>query len=661
MRVRTAFGPLMMMCSWASAQAPAPSVDDLLDLDFQRLLDVPVQVASRRDERAFALPAALAVLSPEDIRRSGQRRLAELLRELPGLHVGRWDGNKWAVSSRNQLLRYASTMAVLVDGRPVYTPLFGGVRWELQDGVQDDIQRVEVIRGPGGPLWGANAVDGVVQVLTKPAQDTLGDWVQLGLGDGDLQRDLELRHGARLGEQAAWRLSLRHLSSGPGRYPAAGLSTHANRRPEGADADDRGELTTLAWRADGGDAVRGRWMLQAQRMRARNHEERASTLRLTPNRLLYDGGFALARWTQNLAGGELALRASYDRLDSRDDILRDRQTLLDLDFQGTWQWPMHTLVAGLGWREYTSRTTLPPPTVPACSPCFGVWPEHGGAKTPSVFVQEQLTLGPELRATAGLKWERYSQGRDSTQPTVRLSWQPSQQQTLWAAWTSAVRTPTRLEQDRAFLNVSPATASALGCRSYLSDARVCLAGEPDAALWRARVAELGWRAQLAGGLGIDVSLFGSRYVNVPGAGSKVQHRLRGAEAQMRWQPAAGWQVQAQLSQVDGEERRPDGGRAPINLLARWRGALSLHWAPWDDWEFGLHLDGASARPRAAPLQALPAYLGTGLRAAWRPSARQQWTLSLKQLGAQDRVEYHEALKVNTRMPASLWLGYARQF
>jgi iron complex outermembrane receptor protein len=130
------------------------SMDDLLSMDLGRLLDVQVSVATRREENAFALPAAITVFTAGDIRRSGHRRLADLLQDAPGFHVGKWDANKWAVSSRNSLSRFSSTLLVLVDGRPAYTPLYGGVRWEAQNIMLADVERIEIIRGSGGPLWG---------------------------------------------------------------------------------------------------------------------------------------------------------------------------------------------------------------------------------------------------------------------------------------------------------------------------------------------------------------------------------------------------------------------------------------------------------------------------------------------------------------------------
>ena len=233
----------------ATAAQAQPSADELLDLELQQLLELPVSVASRSEQRSADAAAAVFVIDQATLRRSGIQRLPDALRLVPGLHVGKWDGNKWAIASRNAMSRFTSTMLLLVDGRPAYTPLFGGVRWETFDLPIDEIERIEVVRGPGGPLWGANAVDGIISIVTRRSDATLGQRIAVGLGEGDVERFAEARTGHRLGDWT-WRLGLRWMDSAPGLLPPVGQSAWTAPRAVGEEGRDEGRFRTAMLRFD---------------------------------------------------------------------------------------------------------------------------------------------------------------------------------------------------------------------------------------------------------------------------------------------------------------------------------------------------------------------------------------------------------------------------
>ena len=196
------WGVLAGSLVWASlvarpcaAQGGAP---ELKKLSIEELMHVEVTSASKKPERLIDTPAAIYVITGEDIRRSGVTTLAAALRLAPGVHVARIDGNKWAVGIRGFTSQLARSMLVLIDGRSVYSPLFAGVFWEVQDTLLEDVERIEVIRGPGGTFWGANAVTGVINIITKRAQDTQGTFVSAGGGYGGAGFG-GARYGGRVG------------------------------------------------------------------------------------------------------------------------------------------------------------------------------------------------------------------------------------------------------------------------------------------------------------------------------------------------------------------------------------------------------------------------------------------------------------------------------
>ncbi|WP_326533694.1 TonB-dependent receptor plug domain-containing protein [Pseudorhodoferax sp.] len=631
-----------------AAPALAAPVEDLLALDFQRLLDVKVSSATRNEESAFGVPAALFVLGAEDIRRSGHRHLAELLRDVPGLHVGRFDGNKWAIASRSALSRFASTLLVMIDGRPVYTPLTGGVRWEVLNLPLSEIERIEVIRGPGGPLWGANAVDGIISVVTRAARDLQGPGADLALGSrGDLRSQLALHQGWALGPDLHARVTAQRSVHRPGVYAPAELSSHRGLRTAGAAADDAGWSEGVGLRLDGQADAANRWSLQLQRSRARFSEERASTLRPPlPNRMRYDNGFALGEWQTQAGSARGVARLSIDALASRDDILRDDQRMIDLDLQWSDRWQSHQWTVGAGWRDYDSQAHLPISDSP-CVACFGVWPPRGGSQTLSLFAQDQWLLSESLQATLGAKLENYRPGGHSVQPTLRLAWTPAAGQTAWLAATRAVRAPTRLERDRASFNVPPAQQAAFGCWGV--DGPACLLGDPQLPLWTAKVLEAGWRARLSNGLDLDLSLFDSRYEGVRGTGIGFPQRapqLHGAEASLRWQVQRAWSLHLGGSWQEGSEAPTGQARTPMNLLPRRQWLLQSRWSPLPDWDLDLRAEQVAERRRAG-LPALPAYWRVDARLAWRPAPGWEASLTLQRLNNPLAVEYFESLKVNT--------------
>ena len=203
-------GVLLTLPSGAFASELAESENGLMDLSIEELLDLEVTTVSRRKQSLSSAAAAVFVITEQDIRRSGASSIPDALRMVPGVNVAQIDGNKWAVTARGFNGRYAGKLLVLMDGRTLYSPLFSGVFWDVQDISLESIERIEVIRGPGATLWGANAVNGVINIITKPASDSRGGYVNAGISS-EGGTEAVFRYGGSLSTGSDYRVYAKHL------------------------------------------------------------------------------------------------------------------------------------------------------------------------------------------------------------------------------------------------------------------------------------------------------------------------------------------------------------------------------------------------------------------------------------------------------------------
>ncbi|WP_397607498.1 TonB-dependent receptor plug domain-containing protein [Silanimonas sp.] len=640
----------------ATAAQAQPSAEDLLDLELQQLLELPVSVASRSEQRSADAAAAVFVIDQATLRRSGIQRLPDALRLVPGLHVGKWDGNKWAIASRNAMSRFTSTMLLLVDGRPAYTPLFGGVRWETFDLPIDEIERIEVVRGPGGPLWGANAVDGIISIVTRRSDATLGQRIAVGLGEGDVDRFAEARTGQRLGDWT-WRLGLRWMDSAPGLLPPIGQSAWTAPRAVGDEGRDEGRFRTAMLRFDSPeDRPGGALTAWLGHREGRFIDQRLVGGLPRDNLNWFDLDYAAGEWRRGLADGQaLALRASLQRLDLGDATLDDTQRVVDVDLQHSGTHGRHAWTWGLGYNHYRSETRTPQRSAtPPCTGCFGAEPPIGTDAKRSVFAQTQSDLGRGWTLIAGAKVEDSRSMDWDTQPTVRLRWQPGFGGTFWGGWTRALRSSTRLERDGALFNVPANLAPAFGCRRY--EAGTCIIGNPSQPPWQVEVAELGWRQQLSPAFSLDATAFESRYADMATTpGSRVRDRVHGVEVVTQWLPSERWSVDASLTWHRGRDRfigQP--GRIDTFFLPELSGQVHVQWSPSDAIDVDLRWwRGDDRASNSARIGALPGEDRIDLRLAWRPSPGWETALSIGNANDTRAVEYLESLRVNTAVPRSI--------
>ncbi|NPA94442.1 MAG: TonB-dependent receptor [Thermodesulfobacteria bacterium] len=411
-----------------------------MSMSIQQLMNIKVTSVSKTEEALSDSAAAIYVITQEDIRRSGVTSIPEALRMAPGVQVAQIDANKWAITARGFNDKYANKLLVLMDGRTVYTPLYSGVYWDVQDTILEDIDRIEVIRGPGATLWGSNAVNGVINIITKSAKETQG--LLLAGGAGNQERGFgEARYGGRLGN-----LSYRFYGKGFYRasYPYGKIAeeeTHGLVR-SGDDADDHWASGRGGFRADWQDNRRNSLTLQGaiytgysdgQDNLITNEE-----LGVFENKANLNGGFFLSKWKHKFVNDqELTVQFYYDRTKRQQVEFGETRNTLDLDIQQTLKLPFRQkAILGFGYR-YSSDDT-------EGIEAFHMDPEDKILHWISGFIQDEIHLIPKkLTLTIGSKFENNDYTGFEVQPSVRILWKPTQRHIFWAAISRAVRTPCR--------------------------------------------------------------------------------------------------------------------------------------------------------------------------------------------------------------------------
>jgi len=488
---------VILFGNWEGKAWGAEEAKDLTEMSLEQLMNIKVTSVSRKPQKIADVAAAVFVITQEDIRRSGVTSIADALRMVPGLEVARIDSNKWAVSSRGFNDRIANKMLVQFDGRTVYTPLFAGVFWDRQDILLEDIDRIEVIRGPGATLWGANAVNGIINIITKQADETLGGLVIAG--GGNVERGFGgARFGMKLGEDTSLRFFVKYLDR------SAFVDTSGN------DAADGWHTVRGGFRLDSGLTQRDSLTIQGDVYYSRLGETFTIPLIVPPFSSTFDstscafGGNILSLWKHAFSeSADFALQLYYDRTEQRFALVGEKRDIFDIDFQSRFQiGGRQEIVWGAGYRYTHDRT--------ANTDTLTFIPSNKDDKIFSAFVQNDITIvNRHLHLILGSKFEHNDYTGFEVQPTARLLWTPDKTHTAWAAVSRAVRTPSRSDNGVRFniQGIPPGTSANPGPLPVLVQVR----GSENLKAEELIAYELGCRFEPTRSVALDLATFYNVY------------------------------------------------------------------------------------------------------------------------------------------------------
>lgn len=605
----------------ASGQEPAP----FGNLSLEQLSQIQIVTASKRPETLANTPSAVYVLSGGDIDRLGVTTLPDALRYIPGMDVAMINSSQWSVSARGFNGQYANQLLVMMDGRSIYNPSFGGVIWGAQDTFFEDIDRIEIVRGPGGALWGANAVNGVINIITKSAQDTQG--TIFSAGGGTFQEAMTAaRHGFKLSEKTFARVYVKYDRFGESPLASGGDTPDAWHRLQGGFRLDSlpNPYDTFTFQGDV-HRVKQNFVLPFPSFTSPGY---ASTETYQVSDI---GANLLGRWTRRFSSGSIfSAQAYYDSYEQQGPMLHQRLHTLDLEVQHTFPWSKHhTFNWGGNFRNiwdhiFPARILRVPGRAKANDQLF------------SLFGEDEIVLAPErLTLTVGAKAEHNDYTGWEYSPNVRFLWHPSKRQTAWSAVSRAVTTLNHLSTGVQYdLRILP--PGALGPQSPAT--LLQLSGKADR-VETLLAYEIGYRVQPKERISLDVATFYNDYAHLmvletgkflPGAPpilpvnwlNRIEGRTYGVETALGLQPLPKWRLQGghtwfKSDVANGSIGRGDGSATPGHKFSiRSQLDFSEKWQ-WDTgWRYVSRLDTLD----------VPAYLELDFRLAWKPD--RHWEIAL---------------------------------
>jgi iron complex outermembrane recepter protein len=575
----------------------------LADLSLEELSNLQVTSVSRRAERVADAPDSVYVITAEDIRRSGASNIAEALRLAPNLQVAQVDARQYAITSRGFNATSSNKLLVLIDGRSVYTPLFSGVFWDVQDLLLEDVERIEVVSGPGGTLWGTNAVNGVINITTRPARDTGGPFAVVR--SGNRTGSAGVRYGGALGAVGHYRVYGKTYEHEQTRNAAGSARHDAIQRQQAgfrADLDLARDRLTVQ-----GDVYDGEFEQPAH-----------------PSLATVSGFNLLSRWTRPLGEqAALQVQAYYDRTE-RDHVGTFAETLdiFDIELQHSLRpHPRHQLVWGAGLRQATDKV--------GNSQALAFLPPNVNRRWTTLFGQDDIELRPDLRLTLGARFEHNDYTGTEVLPSARLAWRLGPERLAWAQLARAVRAPSRIDRELFAPGQPPFT----------------LAGGPEFRSETLKSVELGYRAQRGPRLSYTAALFHHVYeslrsVEVRGGVQMLENNMEGeatgVEAWASYQATPRWRVSAGWTAMHQDLRLRSGSTAISTATEGNDPAHSWKLRSSHDFGGGVELDVMLRRIAALPNPAVPARTALDIRAGWQ--LRRDIELSIVGTNLLDRSE-----------------------
>ncbi len=605
----------------SSSHAPAAVTAVLADLTMEQLMNESVTSVSKKQTNIYDAAAAISVITSDDIMRLGITSIPEALRLVPGLDVARVNSNNWAISSRGFNRDFSNKLLVLMDGRSVYTPSFGGVNWKAQDMVLDDLDRIEVIRGPGATLWGANAVNGVINITSKSSKDTQGFLISTAVGTEE--RPLtSIRYGGEVNPSLHYRTYLQYFN----RDGFSDLS--------GNSAGDDWDSIRGGFRSDWAASVQDMVTLQGDIYTLGSGGNLSAPTFVPP--YLTDrpmdnssnGANLLGRWIRTFdENSHLSIQGYFDYFHA--EIRDNSESRRTADVQLEHRLPLgsrNDVIWGIGYR-FTSDDFNNSDLIR--------WdPASRELNILNTFLQDEITLIPDqLRLTLGSKFEYNDYTDWEIQPSAKLLWKPAAKHSVWTSYSHAVSTPSRLTAEgRINTSVFPSASGGLVQAALFGNDNV-ISEELDSF-------EAGYRMEVTPDLSFDLVTFYNRYDNVTGivAGTPVMennpvpHLLvpldfannisgetYGGEFSVQWKPVEYWKINASYSLLQ-MRLSPDDGTSDTSPQQQ-LGVRSYLTLPWN-----LELNGAAyfvdqvdALPVNGSQFSIPAYLRADIGLVWHAS------------------------------------------
>jgi iron complex outermembrane recepter protein len=616
---------LLLTASFASVGSAAESNPNIFaDLTLEELGNIEVTSVSKRAARLSDAPASLFVITGEDIRRSGATSLPEALRLAPNLFVARGNSNEYSISARGFNNSAGNKVLVLIDGRTVYSPLFSGVFWDAQQVLLDDVERIEVISGPGGTLWGTNAVNGVINVITAPAKNTQGALIAAGGGDAETATDL--RYGGAIGDDGNYRVY--------GQYRDRDHTSLA----VGSAVNDGGDIGQLGFRADWdrsdgyltvqGDVYSGDENQPAPGMFSIN-----GIMRL--NQISISGVNLLTRWGHRFDGGSnVTILAYYDRTE-RDvpGTLDDTLDVLELQFQHALPTlAAHTATWGAEYRYGRDRVVN--------DDFIAFLPPEVDRAWASLFAQDEIALRTNVRLTLGARIERNDYTGNEVLPNARLAWKVATGHLIWTAASRTARAPSRIDRDFYFPTSAPfLIQGGAGFRSEV-----------------ANVYEVGYRGHLSTRLNASITVFRTEYDHLRTLeiapsdtflefANEMNGRTNGLELWAGYQASPNWRLRAGFTKLHKELRLKPGSDGLNGGVAAegndpdhsWHLNSTLNLSK--RWELDAIVRGVASLPTPA----VPAYTVADLRVGWKPRRHLDVSLTAQNLLGSSHAEFGDRL------------------
>ena len=627
--------------SWAQ-----DATSDLADVDIEQLMSMEVTSVSGRATKISHTASAIHVVTAEDIRRSGATSIPEALRMVPGLHVAQITDNLWTISSRGLGFRYANKLQVLVDGRSLYTPANGGVDWNVHNMMLDDIERIEVIRGPGASLWGGNAFNGVINIITRHSRDTQGGLLTTSVGSHQRVHS-SLQYGGRLAPNATYR------------FGAQFFDRKGSQQLSGEPARDGGDLLQGSFRADWAPSPSDQLLFTGSLEDRDTDNLGVVPLQSTPfddpivfSRLEWKTSSVMGRWQRYFTrGDEISLQASYDWLTRDDPTVTDTRETLSLDFR-------HHLPVGnrqdLLWGIGFNRFNLDSHGSPNFSfghgeeeerehSDFDPFEHHDADSRYVLFAQNEIALVPEkLFLIPGARLQHETDSGWNFQPSIRALWAPNPRHSFWGAVSRALRTPSEVEEHShiviaslGFFGPQPAYLSLVGNQEFQSEQLLAY--------------ELGYRTEPRPGLSFDVTTFFNVYDDLATAErtapvfiaeppfprievplrfeNKMNGEIYGMELSANWRVNRFWSVGGSYSRLEIQlHLQPDSLDTESERLER--SSPDHQFSLRSQWQLprNLELNSSLYYVAGLPLFPLPAYTRLDAQLTWRPLEQVAFTV-----------------------------------